>query len=151
HGPLLRHLMSAKLGELYASQNRLKEADEQFKLLPEKLKRVSQDSLANSDIAKNFLEVVQIAGTFYTKQNNIAAAESFYKLVWPENVRPVVRVLVVWPEENYAKSILALAPDSCVPQMIEILNSYLELIKKAPPSRDPNIEFGIQRLRQRIQ
>jgi tetratricopeptide (TPR) repeat protein/energy-coupling factor transporter ATP-binding protein EcfA2 len=148
---LLRHLLSAKLGDLYANQNRLKEADEQFKALPEKLKQVSRDSLTFDYHARHYLEVVQLGAKFYTSQNNVPAAESFYKLVWPEDVRPVVRTIPVWPEENYKRSILALAPDSCVQQMIEILNSYNELLEKAQPTRNANIEFGLQRLRERLQ
>ena len=148
---LLRHLMSARLAELYANQSRFKEADEQYKPLLEKLGKVTRDSFPSDYNARNYLEIVQKAGRFYTSQNNFAAAESFYKLVWPEDVRPVVRTAPDWPEENYAKSILALAPDSSVPQMIEILNSYAELMKKAPPARDPNIEFGILRLQARLQ
>lgn len=148
---LLRHSLSARLAEFYSSQNRLTEADELYKPLAEKLKTIPSTSLGYEENALNYLRIVQTAGKFYTQQKNIAAAESFYKLVWPENVRPVVRTIPQWPEDNYAKSILALAPDSCVEQMIEILNAYGELLKNAPPSRDPNIEFGILRLQERIQ
>ncbi len=148
---LLRHSLSAALAEVYVTQNRTREADEQYKTLAEKLKAIPNDSLTREYNAKNYLRIIQLAGKFYTNQNNLAAAESFYRLVWPEEVRPTVRTAVDWPEENYAKSVLALAPDSCVEQMIEILNSYAELLKKSPPARDPNIEFGIERLKARLQ
>ena len=149
---MLRHAASARLAELYVIQNRLAEAEEQYRPLAQKLATVNPESFKNDYNARRYLDFIDGAAKFYIKQNNLAAAEAFYKLVWPDDVRPTVRTAVDWPEESYAKSIMALAPDTRVPQMIDVLKSYAELLKKSGRERDADlIDFGIQRLRARLQ
>jgi tetratricopeptide (TPR) repeat protein len=147
---ILRHSTSARLAELYRSQGKLKEADERYRPLAEGLKTIRREYLTGEYTASSYLEIIEGAGRFYAGRGDVATAESFYRLVWPADVRPQVRVLVVWPEEVYAKTIMALAPVSCVDSMIRILHSYETLLAGAGRQREADeISHGVARLEQR--
>jgi hypothetical protein len=149
---MLRHVMSARLAELYRSQGRLKEADEQYRPLAAKLKAMAPSSLRFEHDAQGYLEIVEKAGQFYTERGDIITAESFYRLIVPEELWPSTKVLVRWPEDAYAQSLMGQAPDSCVKQMIRILDSYTDLLKKAGRERETeSIRIGIRHLRDRVE
>ncbi|MET0625245.1 MAG: tetratricopeptide repeat protein, partial [Pyrinomonadaceae bacterium] len=149
--PLLRHALSARLAEVYRAHGRLKEADEQYRPLAELLKKeVRGDWLAAGVNAERYLYVVESAARFYAERGDAAAAESFYLLVWPTEIRPVVRTVPQWPEA-YAKSLLATAPASSLGAAVRVLESYAALLKKQGRDRDADlIDFGIARARERL-
>ena len=149
---LLPQSITAALAELYRSQGKLKEADEQYRPLAAELKAHirSPESLRTEYSARSFLDIVESAGRFYTERGDFTTTESFYRLLWPTEVRPVVGVVVRWNDEIYAKTLLAQAPVSCVDSMIRILNSYAALLTQA--GREPEaaeISHGVGRLEQR--
>ncbi|HYH86058.1 MAG TPA: tetratricopeptide repeat protein, partial [Pyrinomonadaceae bacterium] len=146
----LRHATRARLAEFYRGQGRVKEADEQYRPLARRLKEVRRDYLTHEGIAQSYLDIIEGAGRFYTERGDTAAAESFYRLVWPEGVAPSVSVIPVWPEELYEKTMMAIAPASSIDKMIRILESYAALLEKAGRERDAGlISHGVVRLQWR--
>lgn len=76
------------------------------------------------------------------------AAESFYLLVWPPKIRPVVRVIPRWPEACPA-SLMATAPVSSLDAVVRILESYAALLTKQGRVRDAGlIEHGVARVKE---
>ena len=152
---LLRHGLSARLAEVYRAQGKLKEADAQYRPLAEQLKTGNPSSdvrfelLGNPFNAERYLRIVEGAGRFYSERGDARAAESFYLLVWPTEIRPVVRTIPQWPEA-YSKSLLETVPASSLDAVIRILESYAALLKKEGRGRDADlIDFGVSRVRER--
>ncbi|MCA1619494.1 MAG: tetratricopeptide repeat protein [Acidobacteria bacterium] len=150
HPELLRHALSTRLAEVNRAQGRLKEADEQYRHLLGPLTSVKREFLDVPVNAERYLYVVESAGRFYSERGDAAAAESFYLLVWPPAIRPVVRTLVVWPDA-YSDSLPETAPASSLDAVIRILESYAALLKKQGRDRDADlIDFGVNRVRERL-
>ncbi len=149
--PLLRHALSARLADVYRAAGRFKEADEQYRPLAERLKAdVRPDFLAVPVNAERYLYIVESAARFYAERGDAAAAESFYLLVWPPEIRPVVRTVPQWPEA-YAKSLPAIAPASSLDAVVRILESYAALLTKQGRTRDADlIEHGVVRVKERL-
>jgi tetratricopeptide (TPR) repeat protein len=146
----LQHASRARLAEIYAKQGRVNEADEQYRLLAETLKGAIGDVLKDGNIAHSYLDIVEKAGRFYFERGDTAAAESFYLLVWPREIRPTVTTLVFWPEA-YSKSLMELAPLSSVGNIIRILESYSALFTKTGRTHDETlISHGIARMQERL-
>jgi tetratricopeptide (TPR) repeat protein len=149
--PLLRHALSARLADIYRAHGRLKEADEQYRPLAGLLKKeVRDDWLAAPANAERYLYIVESAARFYAERGDAAAAESFYLLVWPAEIRPVVRTVPQWPEA-YEKSLLATAPASSLDAVVRVLESYAALLTKQGRARDADlIEHGVVRAKERL-
>lgn len=146
--PLLRHSMTARLAEVYATQGRFKEAHELYGPLAEQLKKgVNTNSRSN---VENYLYITETAGRFYSERGDTAAAESFYRLVWPQEIRPTVSTFVNWPEA-YSKSLMETAPISCAGDIIRILESYSNLLTKTGRTHEETmLSHGIGRMRERL-
>lgn len=150
HPQLLRHALSARLAEVNRALGRPEEADEQYRHLLGPLTSVKREFLDVPVNAERYLYAVESAGRFYSERGDPAAAESFYVLVWPATIRPVVQTLVVWPDA-YSESLLAQAPASSLDAVIRILESYAALLKKQGRDRDADlIDFGVNRVRERL-
>lgn len=144
--PLLRLSLSARLAELYRSQGRFKEADDLYRPMAERLKK---DVKNNTDYnAEQYLDIVEKAGQFFSERGDTAAAESFYLLVWPEEIRPTVLTVPSWPEA-YSKSLMATAPVTSVETITRILEAYSALLTKTGRSRSDMTSHGIARMVQR--
>jgi hypothetical protein len=145
----VRHKTRAGLAELYRKQGRVNEADQHYRPLAETLKALTGEASRHEGIAHSYLDIVESAGQFYAERGDVAAAESFYRLVFPAEARPSVQTVPIWPEA-YSKSLLAIAPTSCLDSMIRILESYSTLLEKAGRARDASLlSHGIGRLVER--
>jgi tetratricopeptide (TPR) repeat protein len=112
---VLRQTTRARLAELYRSLGRLKEADEQYKPLAERLKPITPEDLINGRTFQDYLDIIERAGRFYSQQGEAATAEKFYQLLLPKDA----------PER-----LLNAVPDSCAESMLRILRSYAETLEK---------------------
>ena len=146
---LARHALAARLAEAYRAQGRDKEADGLYRPLAPLLKDVRQELLRHEVNAERYLRVVENAGRFYAERGDAALAESFYALVWPQEIRPVVNTVPQWPEA-YSESLPAQAPASSLDAVIRVLEAYAVLLKKQGRDRDADlIDFGVGRVKER--
>src|SRR5687768_9617340 len=146
--PLLRHSMTARLAEVYANQGRFKEAHELYRPLAEQLKTEVNTNSRNN--VENYLYITEKAGRFYSERGDTAMAESFYRLVWPQEIRPTVSTFVNWPKA-YSNSLMETAPLSYVGDIIRILESYSALLTKTGRSHEEAmLSHGIVRMQERI-
>lgn len=145
---LLRLSISGRLAEVYRSQGRMKDAEDLYRPMAEQLqKEVKNNSGINT---ADYLDLVEQAGRFFSERGDTAAAEAFYLLVWPPEIRPAVSVVPVWPDA-YAKSLMATAPITSVPSIVRILESYSALLATKDRGRESDlVSHGIGRMHERL-
>ncbi len=145
---LLRLSISVRLAEIYRSQGRRKEADDEYGSFALRLRKEVKSTDGRN--AEDYLNLVEKAGHYFSERGDAAAAELFYLLVWPPEIRPTVRTVPLWPEA-YSKSLLATAPVSSIPRIIRILEAYSALLAKTGRTRESDlISHGVARMQERL-
>ena len=146
--PLLRLSLSARLAEIYHSQGRVKESDDLYRPMAGQLKKDVKNY--GGDNVEDYLDIIEEAGQFFTDRGDTAAAESFYLLVWPQEIRPTVLTVPSWPEA-YSKSLMATVPVTSSRSVIRILEAYAVLLAKTGRTRESDmISHGVQRMQERL-